>query len=499
MNDIIESLHRHARARPGHAAIVEPQAVTSYAELVRAVARTVRCLRNLPAEPRAIGIAADNGSAWAIADLAALVTGIPVVPIPLFFSPTQIRHALSEAGVTWLLTDRPQQFKVAIADMCAHAPTESVGHGLVAIRLACPSRPAMLLPAATQKLTFTSGTTGEPKGVCLGVEALQRTAEALSHASAANADDRHLCVLPLATLLENVAGIYTPLLVGATICLPPLADVGLSGSSQFDAMRLMAALNEYAATSAILVPQMLQAIVHACRSGASPPPSLRYIAVGGAPVSPKLLREARAQRLPVYEGYGLSECGSVVAVNRPDADRPGSVGRPLPHVQLSFAADGEILVCGSGWHGYLGARGDSGESHTIATGDLGYLDDAGFLHLTGRKKNVFVTSFGRNVAPEWVECELVAHAPIMQAAIFGEARPYNTAVIFHHPAASDDAIGAALQAANARLPDYAQAQCWIRAPNPFSVENGMSTANGRLRREAIFDAYAAQINALYDS
>lgn len=115
----------------------------------------------------------------------------------------------------------------------------------------------------------------------------------------------------------------------------------------------------------------------------------------------------------------------------------------------------------------------------------------------GRKKNMFITSFGRNVAPEWVEGELVSHPGIAQAALFGEARPFNCAVIVPHPGAPQDAIEAALEEANRRLPDYAQVRAWIAATEPFTAGNGMSTPNGRLRRPAILGKYAAQIDALY--
>jgi long-subunit acyl-CoA synthetase (AMP-forming) len=164
---------------------------------------------------------------------------------------------------------------------------------------------------------------------------------------------------------------------------------------------------------------------------------------------------------------------------------------------MDFADDGELLVRGIPWHGYLGEDDHPQAPDFIATGDLGYLDADGFLFLTGRKKNMFITSYGRNVAPEWVEGELVAHPGIAQAAIFGEARPFNCAVIVPHPGTPLDVIEAALDTANHRLPDYARVRAWIPATEPFTPGNGMSTPNGRLRRPAILGKYAAQIDALY--
>lgn len=490
MRRVIDAVRQHAAQTPLQLALQDEERVLTYRSLADAIERLAAQLR--AHRPRAIALLGDNGLAWAVADLAALAADIPVVPLPLFFSQTQLAHTLRTAGVDLVLTDQPARIRQALA--CPDLSATPFYGSLYGMPL--PADPdTASLPAGTLKVTFTSGTTGEPKGVCLGREEMETVAESLRQASAAAPGDRHLCLLPLATLLENVGGLYTPLLAGATACLPPLAAVGLHGSSTLDVGRLIGALHAWRASTAILVPQMLQALVAAGRMGVALPATLRYLAVGGAPVSPHLLEQAHALGLPVYQGYGLSECASVVAANRPDAHRPGSVGKPLPHVGIAFAADGEILVQGPRWRGYLG-KGHT-DTTLVATGDLGYLDDAGYLFLTGRKKHLFITAFGRNVAPEWVEGELVAHPGIAQAALFGEARPFNCAVIVPSPGATHDAIDAALDAANARLPDYARVATWIRADAPFTPAAGLATPNGRLRRDAILRHYADRIDALY--
>ena len=490
MSLILAALQRHAVSVPRKAALQDERGALTYGELPGEIEGLADRLRERA--PRAIAILADNGTAWALADLAAHAAGIPCIPLPLFFSPGQIAHVLKAAAVDLVLTDQPARLQAALQQPGLAA--EPFHGALQRVRL----RPAAAaLPAATHKVTFTSGTTGEPKGVCLGRDTMETVAESLRVASAATLDDRHLCLLPLSTLLENIGGLYTPLLAGATICLPGLATVGLSGSSGLDVGRLLAALDAWRASAAIMVPQMLQAVVAAGRAGAPLPRTLRYLAVGGAPVAKRLLEEALSVGLPVHEGYGLSECASVVAVNRPGESRIGSVGKPLPHLRIDFADDGEILVRGIPWHGYLGDASACREQDVIATGDLGHLDADGFLFLTGRKKNLFITSFGRNVAPEWVEGELASHPGIAQAACFGEARPFNCAVIVPYPGTPHDAIESALDEANRRLPDYARIRAWIPAAAPFTANNGLSTPNGRLRRAAILGQYAAQIDALY--
>jgi long-subunit acyl-CoA synthetase (AMP-forming) len=492
MSRIIDALRRHALSDPVKVALQDENGTLTYGELLAEIELLADRLR--AGDPRVIAILADNGRAWALADLAAHAAGIPTIPLPLFFSAAQIVHVLKTAGIDQVLTDQPARLLAALQQ--PGLPVEPFYGELQRIRLPAAA-PARALPAATRKVTFTSGTTGEPKGVCLDRETMETVAGSLGFASAATRNDRHLCLLPLATLLENIGGLYTPLLMGATVCLPRLATVGLSGSSSLDVARLVAALGDWRASTAIMVPQMLQAVVAAGQAGATLPRSLRYLAVGGAPVAARLLENAQALGLPVHEGYGLSECASVVAVSRAGEIRSGSVGKPLPHIRIEFADDGEILVRGTPWHGYLGDCASRHAADFIATGDLGHLDAEGFLFLTGRKKNMFITSFGRNVAPEWVEGELVSHPGIAQAAIFGEARPFNCAVIVPHPGTPQGAITTALEEANRRLPDYAQVRAWIAATEPFTASNGMSTPNGRLRRPAILGKYAAQIEALY--
>jgi long-subunit acyl-CoA synthetase (AMP-forming) len=226
-----------------------------------------------------------------------------------------------------------------------------------------------------------------------------------------------------------------------------------------------------------------------------PPASLKFIAVGGASVSPALLARAVAAGLPVYEGYGLSECGSVVCLNAPHARRAGSVGRPLPHVKVRLAADGEIRVSGASMLGYLGDA-PCDPLDELATGDLGEVDEDGYFYVRGRLRNIFITSLGRNVAPEWVEREITQRLPRSQVLVFGEARPYPVALV-SSAEADAVAIDRVVDAANAQLPDYARVRRWARVPEPFTHANGELTSNGRLRRPTILSRHRSLIDALY--
>ena len=452
----------------------------SYAELYAAVAATAATLKDTGI--RTLGLLLDNSPAWVIMDLAALHAGIRVVPLPTFFSREQTAHAIRDAGIDALCTDSQHS-----RDWQGFARRTSPVPNTVLLQVT-GAAVTDTFPAGTAKITFTSGTTGQPRGVCLDTAAMRSVAESIVTATAGLQIERHLCLLPLALLLENITGVYAPLLAGATVILPSGRERGLQGSQQIDIGQLFGCLHTWQPHSLVLVPQMLKALTLAATRGMPLPESLRFVAVGGARVSPELLGEAWQAGIPVYEGYGLSECSSVVTLNRPGDDRAGSVGKPLPHARLRIAADGEIHVSGATLLGYAGQPSQLGS--WFATGDLGFIDSDGFLHLTGRKRNAFITAYGRNVNPEWPESELSRFPEIAQAIVYGEAREHNVAII--QPAVAgiaDELINTCVRAANDLLPDYARIHDWLRADAAFSEENGLLTASGKPRRDAVWTHY----------
>jgi long-subunit acyl-CoA synthetase (AMP-forming) len=433
---------------------------------------------------------ADNGCGWAIADLALLELGAVNLPLPTFFTAAQQRHAVQDAGIDAVLTDRGGEFTAAFPEF--RSAGQSPNSHLVLLRRT-PPEPRAPLPAGTVKVTYTSGSTGDPKGIALSAATLVAVSQSLATAVAGAHVSRHLCLLPLATLLENLTAIHVPLLLGARAELPSSERSGIRYGS-LDPQRLVPSIAASRAHSLVLVPELLRALVAIRRAGgpevAAALGHLRFIAVGGAPVSPALLEEAESLGLPVYEGYGLSECGSVVCLNTPGARRRGSVGRALPHVRLRVDAQGEIHVSGRP----IG-EGGFGE---IATGDLGEVDADGFVYVRGRRRNRFITSFGRNVTPEWVERELLHEREVARAMVIGESRPWVAALLWtRNPTEDPVAIDAAVTRANARLPDYAQVRAWVRAPDGPAELGEMLTANGRLRREAAMRRHGERLEALY--
>jgi long-subunit acyl-CoA synthetase (AMP-forming)/pyrroloquinoline quinone (PQQ) biosynthesis protein C len=470
MSTVITKLFKSATATPNRVALKTERRDWSYSELAAEVAR-VRFLIT-ERKPRAIGILADNGAHWVVCDLAAVGAGIPVVPIPAFFTPLQIAHVIKDAGLDVVLSERD-------FPGLASATLDVAGHQLYWV---ITSATAKAFPLGTAKITYTSGTTGTPKGVCLSQAHLETVAQSLVTVLGADLAQRHIAVLPLAILLENVAGLYPTLLSGATYVVPSLKTLGYSSGLTPDAATLTKTLEHFHATSCILVPELLRLLVDHLGHTGQKLAHLTYAAVGGARVPPVLIAQARNLGIPAYEGYGLSECGSVVALNTPTQDRTGTVGHVLPHVNLSVASDGEIIVHHPGFLGYLG--GATVDTAHFATGDIGDVTD-GVVTISGRKKNIIITALGRNIAPEWIESELGADGAIAQCAVFGDDTDHLTALIVPRSATIPDSmLAAAVAAANARLPIYAQIGKWHRVA-AFTTENGTLTPNHRLRRDAI--------------
>ena len=465
-------------------------------ELVRRVEACRAGLSSAVGNGARVGIIAENSPLWIVIDLAAQSAGIDLVPLPGFFSMEQLLHAVrasrldatfcAAAGLAASIGFTEERFDAGGLRLFAIRGTD-VRH--------CRSREE----TEAYKITFTSGTTGNPKGVVLSTREQLDTVRGLAEVAAQIGIRRHLCVLPLAVLLENVAGVYTALKIGATCICPPLGEIGLTGSSAFDPERCLDAIERYRPDSIILLPQMLRLLVAQLASAGaydSRIRSLKYVTVGGAKTPIALIERARTLGLPVYEGYGLSECASVVSVNAPGADRLGTVGRPLPGVRVRVTSDGELEIGRRTFAGYVGSE-PADSAAWVASGDLGAIDADGFISIIGRKKSVIVTSYGRNVSPEWPESLLLDSPPVAQAAVYGEGCPRLIAVLVAASRQTSDAeLEFAVASANARLPDYARVERWIRAREPFTARNGLATANGRVRRAAVHACYASDLSAL---
>jgi len=485
LKTLLTALRHHAHTQPQHLAIDSGEDRLDYQTLVAEVDAAARHLstapvhrpgpgqtgpapRPSPGRRQRVGLLLDNGAAWVIADLALLQAGMTCVPLPAFFSATQLRHVLADAALDTVLTDRPERLQ----SLLGRPPdgTLIIGNtSLDCFNLSTATGPQ--LPAGTTKITYTSGTTGEPRGVCLDAVSLQAVVTSLAVAVDIHAGDRSLSLLPLAILLENLANVYVALQSGATACLPALHALGIEGSGLHDPQRLLTAIGHCAPTALVLTPALLEVLVTATDSGWVLPDTVRFMAVGGAPLPAALRQRAEQAGFPVYEGYGLSEAASVVSLNRPGETRAGSVGRPLPHVAVHIADDGEILLRGALFLAYLNAApAAAGKPDWLHTGDLGRLDEDGFLYVTGRRRAVQIASSGRNLAPHWLETELQRETTIAAARIDTEGKTSVEAEITPALGTTDAAISAAVARVNQRLPDYARIARWRRATVPVAPD-----------------------------
>jgi len=441
-----------------------------------------------------LALYADNGLNWLITDFACQNSEICLLPLPTFFSIAQLKHALLDSPVDAIITNN-SALPGVFDDISGHQYL-TVLDDLMLIILNNP-KDTIQLPVHTGKITYTSGSTGTPKGVCLSSHQLLKQADMLAKAVAIP-QPRHLCLLPLSTLLENVAGMYAPILSGGTVIVPSLEEIGFIGSSSLIAEKMIALINKFQPNSLILTPQLLLLLVTAASSGWVPPVTFQFVAVGGSRVSPELLQKAWDVGIPAYEGYGLSECASVVSLNTETSHLLGSCGKPLPHLEIEIIG-GEVVVSGNVMLGYVN-NPSSWNQKSIHTGDLGSLDETGFLHIQGRSKNLLISSFGRNISPEWVESEFLSNSLFLDFVVFGDTQPFCVALLSTRSAqTNDEQIQTVIDQINQGLPDYAHIKKWYRLPQPLVSQKKLMTDNGRPRRQAIYNHYTSQIQSLYDT
>ncbi|MBI2568000.1 MAG: long-chain fatty acid--CoA ligase [Candidatus Schekmanbacteria bacterium] len=253
---------------------------------------------------------------------------------------------------------------------------------------------------------------------------------------------------------------------------------------------------------------------------------IRFFVAGGAPLAPDLGRFFHATGLLIREGYGLTETCPATHMNREDAFKFGTVGPAIPGVEVRIADDGEILVRGPNVsQGYLGKPEATAEAFDargwLHTGDVGELDEEGFLRITDRKKDIIVTSAGKNIAPQNIENLLRAHRLIGQALVYGDQRNYLTALIALDPegalafasqkglgttdlqelAENDavrEAIGACVHEVNEQLASFESIKKFRILPHGLSEAEGELTPTLKLRRSAVTLKYMDFLDAMYE-
>jgi long-subunit acyl-CoA synthetase (AMP-forming) len=415
MRKLFESMKRHASEAGELLALSDAQGQLSRRELL---AKVTAFAADLKGQPQTIGIYAPNGLGWVVAQLACAFAGKIVVPLPTFFSQAQLGHVVRDASIELILASEQTAGLAAQSGVPINViDIHRTGDGLRDVI------------DGFGQIIYTSGSTGKPKGVRHQSGQIAWSVASLAAATGASASDSYLAVLPLPLLLETICSIFIPTSLGAYVHF----DTGLAErTGRGDVTGIAQAFGAYRPTTSVLVPQMLKHWVAELQAlGQTAPSSLRFVAVGGAPVPRQIANAAWRLGIPVHEGYGLSECCSVVAVNRPKERRPGTVGQPLSGLSVSID-DGEIVVDGpSITDGYLG---QGAANKPWRTGDLGEIDRDGFLTVHGRKDSLLVTAFGRNVSPEWIETMLLADPRIALCVVTGHGEAHLTSLLIPSPA-----------------------------------------------------------------
>ncbi|MFJ6696164.1 AMP-dependent synthetase/ligase [Streptomyces sp. NPDC091272] len=508
-----------------------------------------------------VGILAETGVGWTYAHFAVLAVGGVVVPVYPTAGAGEIAWVLGDSGTSLVLCEdagqasrvravAPGPRTLLLPELTA-LPRDGVS---VADLLA---RAASVAPEDLCSLVYTSGTTGPPKGCRLTHANFAAVLDGAAETIAGGPGDVTYLYLPLAHLLAQLIEFNT-LVFGGELCyfggriedvvgelaevrpthLPSvprlfekvhsvvlgLAESQEGGRARFDeAVRIgvLAAegrLPEADRPAYEAAEESLYGLVRGAFGG-----RLRWALTGGAPIAPGTLDFLRACSIPVYEGYGMTESGGVISLNRPGAARPGTVGRAYPGCEIRTADDDEVLARGamvfSGYYGNDAATGATlDEEGWLHTGDLGFLDADGFLTITGRKKDLIITSSGKNLTPSLVEHALQQSRYVSHAVLVGDRRPHPVALITleadelagwaareghalgerpgSHPAVRE-LVRHAVEAANAQLSRPARVRAFAVLDEDFSIEGGALTPTLKVRRKAVLERYAAEIEELY--
>jgi long-chain acyl-CoA synthetase len=551
-----------------------------YAEfvgLVRGVAKGLMA-RGVEVGQRILVLGATSYE-WSVVDFALLSVGAITVPVYPSSSVEQIRHIVADSGSTACFVDTPEQLELVTGLIGEAAGGWLLGSGLDELvregrevtDAAVEARRLAVRAGDVATIVYTSGTTGVPKGCVLTHRNI--------YAAAANVVDLLDMVFhgspeePAATLL------FLPLAhVYGRVTQFGCVQAGVRTGPVATAADLLTALPTFQPTFLVGVPYLLEKIRKTTRPATTGSdvggnryadaestaieygravrhgtaitdisPELRAahqdfdqdiyprlrgllggrlknVIAGGASLEPSTADFFTGLGVHIITAYGLTEASSTVSMSSPHAYHPDAVGQPVPGTVIAIAEDSEILVRGDqvfpGYWPHAASQQPAGEAEWLATGDLGHLDQDGYLHITGRRKDIIITSGGKNVAPAPLEDSVRLHPLISNCILIGENRPYITALITldppalrrwaddHHldlsaPNWTDqpqllDEIQPAVDTANKLVSKAESIRQFRILPRDFTIHEGHLTASQRLRRHTIEHDYQAVIDTLYE-
>jgi len=521
-----------------------------------------------------------NRPEWVIFDVAAMAAGAVPAGIYATSSPSECEYILnhSEAPVV-LVEDGTQWAKIAsirdqlpqLRQVVLMRGAESVDDPMVLSweeflargkdAGALDARLDALRPESLGTFIYTSGTTGRPKAVMLTHDNLAWTAARAADLVGATSADRVLSYLPLSHIAEQMFTIHLPAVTGTAVYyaesiekllenlleVRPTAFFGVPRVWEKFQAGVAAKLAEATGPKAKLAQQAMtvgrqvigrhnqglepaltvqlqykafQKLVYQKVKAALGLDQARLCASGAAPVAEEVLQFFAGFDLPIYEVYGQSEDSGPTTFNAPGRTRFGTVGPPFPGVEVKIAGDGEVLVRGrnvfAGYYKDQEATDEALQDGWLHSGDLGEFDAAGFLTLTGRKKDIIITAGGKNVAPKLIEGGLKNHPLVSEAVLIGDRRKYLTVLLTLDPEAAarfmadrglsgrpadSDAVKVemekAIDAVNRDLARVEQVKKFAILSRELSMAEGELTPTLKVKRNVVHDHFATEIEALY--
>ena len=545
----------------------------TYAEMARIVEKlALGLIEQGVGTGERVAILAATRAEWTYASLAVTAAGGVVVPIYPTNSVEECEWVLRDSEAeTIICEDEAQLAKVraleapALLRVFTIEPVagtlgldELIERGGDGDAAELDRRTAAIRAEDPYTFIYTSGTTGPPKGCALSHGNFLAVLETVrEHDLLSRADDVTYLYLPLAHALALIMQLAS-IQAGGTVAysagdtralLAELAEVaptflpsvprvfekvyaavtrGLGPMALRDAVNIGCAVEELRRSGSAVPDELLAAHEQLdehlfARVRAAFGGRLRLAVTGAAPIAPEILAFLWACRVPVMEGYGMTETASAISIGTIDAHRFGTVGRPLRGVDVRIAADGEILVRGAnvfgGYHNDADTSFGEVEDGWLHTGDLGSLDADGFLSITGRKKDIIITAGGKNIAPANLENDLERSPWISHAVMVGDRRPYPVVIITldeeafgpwaqerglprdpvalaRHPEVTR-LIQGELDAANRRYAQVEQAKRFLLLDHELSQQAGELTPTLKVKRDVVARRYAAEIDALY--
>lgn len=547
------------------------------------VHRAARGFMHLGLEPgRSVSIIGYNCPQWLFADLAAIAAGGVPAGIYTTSSPELCAYVAGHCKAQIVVVENAEhlaKFKKirdelpelkAIVMMFGEDADENVYSWDELLQLG-EKTPAEELQQRIDKqnpqdcatLIYTSGTTGQPKAVMMSHHNLTWTAKSVASKAGAVAGNDQISYLPLSHIAEQMFSLHAPIAIGITVWFAESIDL------------LLDTLQEARPHAFFAVPRVWEKMQHRMQSaGAQASPLQKKIAAwargvglkaaeaeergsaskpflyplakklvfdrvasrlgldrsyfrgtGAAPIARETLDFFASLDLPLYEVWGQSESTGAGTLNYPGTVRRGSIGQAYPETEIAIADDGEIIMRGpSVFMGYLDNEKATRETINpdgwLLTGDVGKIDDDGFVYITDRKKELIITAGGENISPAHVEGEIKSISAISQCCVIGDKRKYLTALVTLDEESVTEAaaeagspattpkeaaecdkfnawLTAQMETVNSRLARVQTIKKWTVLTEDFSIDGGELTPTMKLKRRVVTDKYSAQIESMY--